>query len=240
VRLSHLAIAFVFVSAHLIWAQIHELPDAEGQIVGTVLDPRGQPLEHIFVHAVLEKTGMYMPTAESDDTGQFVIGKLQPGIYNVFAESDALGFPNAALSFYSRQEPARANVEKGEVTTVVLTLGPVAGVLAGTVVDKMTGKSIVSKHAPHFTVRKVANPEDSIEFSGPPKFRWLIPPGTEVTLEVCAEGYRAWSYVNPVNPTTLLPIWLESGEEKTLKVELQRDKTAASSAASLSTSPCDI
>ena len=115
------------------------------------------------------------------------------------------------------------------MATVVFTLGPVAGVLEGTVIDKMTGKSIVSKHAPHFIVRKVANPTDSIEFSGPPEFRWLIPPATVVTLEVSADGYKRWSYTQPLNPTKPLPIRLESGKKKTLRIELEPDFTTGTS-----------
>ncbi len=169
---------------------------------------------------------MYMPTAVSDDSGQFVIEGLEPGTYDVFGESDAAGYPNTAISFYSTKEPTRVVLGSDSPTArVVLNLGPRAGVLSGTVIDKFTGKAIVSRHALHFIVKRASNPEDSILFGGPAKFRWLIPPAVEVTLEVTAEGYKAWSYTDPSNPSQLLPLRLESGEQKSLDIELEPDAT---------------
>ena len=111
-RLNYLVIAFIFLSAYIACAQIDKQPTAEGQIVGTVLDRQAQPLAHIFVHALLKQTGMYMPTVESDETGQFVIDNLEPGTYEMFGESDANGFPNTALSFYCRQNQSRRTLQR--------------------------------------------------------------------------------------------------------------------------------
>jgi hypothetical protein len=104
-------------------------------------------------------------------------------------------------------------------------LGPRAGVLSGTVIDKVTGKAIVSRHALHFIVKKASNPEDSILFGGPAKFRWLIPPAVEITLEVTAGGYKPWFYTDASNPSRPLPLRLESGEQKSLDIELEPDAT---------------
>ena len=93
--------------------------------------------------------------------------------------------------------------------------------LCGTILDKATGHAIISRHAPHFIVRKVSNREDSIEFVGPAKFRWLLPPATEVTLEVFAEGHKPWAYAEPSSPLTPMPFRVESGEEKTLNIMLE-------------------
>jgi hypothetical protein len=182
-----------------------------------VPDQQGQPLAHIFVHAVPEKTGMYMPTAESDDNGRFVVEGLESGTYDVFGESDAAGYPNTALSFCGKQEPTRVFLENGDMAD----RGPMAGVLRGTVTYKITGKAIVSRNALHFIVNKVSNPDDSVECDGPAKFRWLIPQAVEVTLEVTAEGYQPWSYADPLNPSWLLPLRLQYREEKTLKINLE-------------------
>jgi hypothetical protein len=76
----------------------------------------------------------------------------------------------------------------------------------------------VSPHTAHFIVERVSNREDSIEFSGPPNFRWLIPPRVEVTLRVTAEGYRPWLYADPSTP-----LRLESGEQRILNIELEPD-----------------
>jgi hypothetical protein len=163
-----------------------------------------------------------MPTVMSDDAGQFAIDGLEPGTYDVFGESDAAGYPNTGMSFYSTKEPTRAVLgSDSSAARIVLHLGPRAGVLSGTVIDKSAGKAIVSRHSLHFIVKKVSNPEDSILLVGPAKFRWLIPPAVEVTFEVTAEGYKPWSYADPSNPSQQLPLRLESGERKSLDIELE-------------------
>jgi hypothetical protein len=169
---------------------------------------------------------MYMPTAVSDDSGQFAIEGLETGTYDVFGESDAAGYPNTAISFYSTKTPTRVVLgSDSPAARIVLNLGPRAGVLSGTVIDKITGKAIVSRHALHFIVKKASNPEDSILFGGPAKFRWLIPPAVEITLEVTAGGYKPWFYADASNPSRPLPLRLESGEQKSLNIELERDAT---------------
>jgi len=217
------AATFLLLSACPVQAQCDEKPPAETRIVGTVLDQRGQPLRDISVQAFLKQTGMYMPTADSNNDGQFVIGDLEPGTYDIYGESDAAGYPNTTLSFYGGENPIEVTLGNCGTATVVLVLGPKAGVLNGTLLDSVTGRPIASPHAPRFIVERAFNREDSIEFSGPAKFRWLVPPWVEVTLKVTAEGYRPWLYADPSDPSKPLPFQLESGEEKILKIELERD-----------------
>ena len=106
-RLTCFTTAFLILSVLLVRTQTGEKTNAEGRITGTVLDQRGQPVQHIFVHAVQEKTGMYMATADSDDAGQFAVEGLEPGTYDLFGESDAVGYPNTAQSFYGNQNRLR-------------------------------------------------------------------------------------------------------------------------------------
>jgi len=186
-----------------------------------VFDEQAHPLKNISVHAVSDKTGMHMPTVDSNEAGHFVIENLEPGTYNIFGESDAAAYPNTALPFYPNENPTKVTLGNFGIANVVLVLGPRAGVLCGTVLDKKTGKAINSPHAPHFIVRKVSDRADSIEFVGPAQFRWLIPPATEVTLEVFVEGYKPWVYGEPSSPLMPMPFRLESGEEKIMNIRLE-------------------
>jgi hypothetical protein len=194
---------------------------AQAEIRGTVFDEQGHPLENISVHAVSDTTGRYMPTVDSNEDGHFVITNVEPGTYHVFGESDAAAYPNAALSFYPNQNPVQVALGNFGTANVVLVLGPRAGVLRGTVLDKTTGRAINYQHPPHFVIRKVSDGAESIEFMGPAKFRWLLPSATEVTLEVFVEGYERWAYAEPSSPRTPMPFRLESGEEKTLNIWLE-------------------
>lgn len=202
-------------------AQTTGKPQAHAGIVGTVFDQQARPLKNISVHAVSDKTGRYMPTVDSNEAGRFVIENLEPGTYSIFGESDADAYPNTGLSFYPNENPIKVTLGNFGTANVVLVLGPRAGVLCGTVLDKTTGKVINSQHPPHFIVRKVSDRADSIEFMGPAHFRWLIPPATEVTLEVFVEGYKRWVYAETSSPLKPIPFRLESGEKRILNIRLE-------------------
>ena len=197
------------------------------RIIGSVIDSRGQPLKNIQVHAVSERTKMYMPTANSNANGEFVIPNLESGTYDMFGESDAAGYPNVALSFYSNEHPVKVTLENGATAQVLLILGPKAGVLSGMVSDRTSGRAIVSQHALRFIVRKISDPTRGIEFDGPPKFLWLIPPETEVTLEIRAECYEPLLYADPAQMNKPSVLRLGSGGEKTLNVQLEPDAKCA-------------
>jgi carboxypeptidase family protein len=207
-----LTAVFFLLSGLSAWAQISESSKATGQVTGTVSDQHGEPLSRVRVQARMEETSMYTGGTETSDKGEFVIEGLEQGTYDIFGESDAGGYPNTALSFYGKEEPAKVFLTTGGTATVRLVLGPVAGIWSGILTDKSTGKPIVSPHAPHFIVRKIADPEDSIEFLGTAKFRWLIPPDVDVTLEIRAEGYEPWFGT--------MPLRFRSGENKQSKIEL--------------------
>jgi len=214
-RWACLTIAFFLLSGLSASTQVSEGAKATGRITGTVLDQRGQPLHRITVHVVREESGIYGSSAVTDGSGQFVIENLEPGTYHIFGESGAGGYPDPALSFYSKEEPTKVFLTTGCTANVMLVLGPVAGIWSGDLIDKATSEPIKTPHAPHFIVRKIADPEDSIEFLGPAEFRWLIPPDIDVTLEIRAEGYEPWF--------GMLPSRFHSGENKKLKIELKAE-----------------
>lgn len=163
-RSNCLAVAVLLLLVAYAEAQTAGSPQAHAGIVGTVLDEQGHPLKNISVHAVLEQTGMYMPTVNSNEAGHFVIENLEAGTYSIFGESDAAAYPDTALPFYPNENPVKVTLGNFGETAIVLVLGPRAAVLGGTILDKTTGMAITSQHLPHFIVRKVTDREDSIEF----------------------------------------------------------------------------
>jgi hypothetical protein len=219
-RRSHLLAFFLLLLTLFILASTAQKP--KGKIEGIVLDEQGQPVKNIGVQALLERTGKYMPGANSDDEGRFQIKGLEAGTYDIFGESDADAYPNTAIPFYSSAEPEKAKLEGDDLSaTVVLHLGPRAGILTGTVIDQATGKTVISRYNLHFTLKRLSYPDQSIEIMNPPNFRLLIPPGVRVALEVSADGYKPWFYADPLNPAEHLPLRLESGQEMTLVITLE-------------------
>jgi hypothetical protein len=70
----------------------------------------------------------------------------------------------------------------------------------------------------------MGDPGNGCQFMGsPPHFRWLVPPAIAVTLEVRAEGYKPWRYVEKAIPEELKLIRLQSGETRKLDIELDPD-----------------
>jgi hypothetical protein len=210
----------LLILAFSCWAQAGGEQHRTARITGRVVNQQGQPLGHISVEAIQEQTGMHMPTAETNGSGHFVIEGLESGTYNIFGESDAAGYPNTSLSFYAHGSPTVVYAYDGETSEVTLGLGPVAGVWSVTILDRTTGETVVSAHSIHFMARKVLNTEDSIEFAGSAPFRWLIPADTDVMLEVHAEGYQPWIGLSPVR--------FKSGENKKMRIELERDQSSRS------------
>ena len=213
---------FLTFTALLLSAQTAHKPKPMGRIEGTVLDEQGWPVKNIGVHAVLEQTGMYMPTTHRDDEGRFLINGLEPGTYDVFGESSADSYPDAMVPFYNSAKLDKATLD-GEApsATLVLHLGPRAGALTGTVMDRATGNAVVSRYNLHFILKQTANPGRSIEITSPPEFRLLVPPGVEVSLDVSADGYKSWFYADPLSPSKRLPLRLESGQETPIAITLE-------------------
>jgi hypothetical protein len=191
-----------------------------GQITGTVVDCDGRLLENIFVHAFRQESHMYMPTAITNKDGRFSIDELESGTYSLFGESDAAAYPDTSLSFYSEHEPTKVLQVEGGAADTTLVLGPRAGILSGTVTNSRTGKVVRPADGLRFIFTRTSDPGRSIEFHGPAKFHWLIPPDVGVTLEVLAEGYKPWTYSDPSDISGPLPLRFSSGEGETLNIEL--------------------
>lgn len=84
-----------------------------GAIRGVVTDEEGLPVEGAAVAAQLE--GQTVKETTTDESGEYVLGNLDPGTYRVFVQ--ALGHDAAGRD---------ANVVAGEETTLDFTLGAVA------------------------------------------------------------------------------------------------------------------
>jgi hypothetical protein len=105
---------------------------------------------------------------------------------------------------------------------VVLKIGPKPGELIVSVSDKATGQALHS-----FFVKLIA---DKISYgSGVGNFtkqpdnsgiRVPIVPTTDFLFEVSAKGYKNWYYSDPSEPSRPV-LRLESGEERTLEVQME-------------------
>lgn len=98
---------------------------------------------------------------------------------------------------------------------MTLKIGPKPGELKFDVKDKSTGKPVQG-----YGVRWIALDDARLMSVEIPRPHTLIPLDIDVIVEVHAEGYRRWFYIDPSNPSQPT-LRVAPGEEKHIEVELE-------------------
>ena len=204
----------------------------EGTISGTVLDEHGQPFKGVQVCSYMigapsgsrEARGD-CPAATTDDAGQFRIDHVAMGTFGVEAIKPDQGY--IAFAGTSAKEVVTLTSSQSSAT-VVLKLGPKAGVLLPSVKDKLTGEPVRDFQV-NWTI--VDSDEASIVSGGETisqqTRRTIVPPEKYLVLTISARGYKKWIYHDPSDPSRPAFIRFQPGEEKELLVELEPQAPAA-------------
>jgi hypothetical protein len=189
----------------------------EGVIQGVVLDDVGNPLPGAKVHAELKGAPMMkmIRFVESDQNGFFVIDRLEFGTYYVEAMKEEDGYGGMFWSFFNDKPLPTVQISaQARIADVVVSLGPKAGVLTGTIRDAVTGKPIQAG----FDLKQVKDPNKWMGTSAAANFRVLIPSSKEIEVKVSAPGYDTWAYPGPnLAPQ---PLRMEPGSEAHLDILL--------------------
>ena len=105
---------------------------------------------------------------------------------------------------------------KTKIADVVVSVGPKAGILTGTIRDAVTGKPISAG----FDLVQVKNRTKWMGTGAAPDFRVLIPSSKDIEVKVSAPGYDTWAYPGPnLAPQ---PLRMEPGSEAHLDILLSR------------------
>ena len=107
-----------------------------------VLGEGGQPVRGAKVHAELNGAAMAkkIRNVETDESGFFLIDRLDFGKYYVGAKKEEEGHGNSDSSFFNDNPLPMAQITaQHRSADVVVNLGPKAGILTGTVSDALTG-----------------------------------------------------------------------------------------------------
>ena len=191
-------------------------PQDIGAIRGTVVDENLIPVFGAKVNAEAldsRPTGSLVRYVESDSKGHFVIDRLGPGKYRVFASKEEAGYPDLGWSFYSNDVFQTAAVTSADPTAEVrIQLGPRAGVITGFVSDAATGAPVPAA----FKLSRAGQPNKWISPSVAPKYRLLVPSAIYIVIEVSAPGFKTWSLGHSLR--------LQSGSEMRLDVSLEPDR----------------
>ncbi|MFI5176280.1 MAG: carboxypeptidase regulatory-like domain-containing protein [Terriglobia bacterium] len=191
-----------------------------GSIRGTVVDERGLPVSQarVSIEATDHHQRSTSSSVETDDGGRFVIAHLEWGGFYVYAVKEDAGYPNMVFPIYSKGIQRRSTVtpERPEAE-IEMHIGPKAGILTGLVTDAKTGEPVLAT----FLLKPIAQPEDWIGFYSSGRYRYLVPPSTDLSLEVSAPGYKTWSYPSSTDSSGTHGFRLEPGAQKTFDIQLQ-------------------
>ena len=164
-------------------------PADRGCMFGTVIDAEGKPVPRIIVHAVPADHGSPpFPFARTDRDGAFRIDGMQPGSYLISTENRREGYPPTALSLYRNARLPAITVNTGtDCANIAITVGPKAARLRLNVVDAGTHREIFRFV---LTVQRKDDPNIVFPIAGNEDRGILLPPTTDVTIWVEAEGYE--------------------------------------------------
>jgi Ca-activated chloride channel homolog len=187
-------------------------PADRGCMFGTVIDAEGKPVPRMIVHAVPPDHGNPpFPFGRTDRDGAFRIDGVRPGSYLISTENRGEGYPPTALSLYRNARLPAITVNTGtDCANIAITLGPKAARLRLNVVDAGTHQEIFRFV---LTVQRADDPNNVFPIAGNGDRAILLPPATNVTIWVQADGYEKSA---PMSMTTS-----SSGVSAELTVELK-------------------
>lgn len=220
-----LALTLLLIASLPTFPQIANSSQPEGTISGTVLNEHGQPFKGVQVCTYMigapsgsrEARGD-CPAATTDDAGQFRIDHVAMGTFGVEAIKPDQGY--IAFAGTSVREMVTLTPNQSSAT-VVLKLGPKAGVLIPNVKDRFTGEPVKD-----FQVNwTIVDSDEASSISGGETIigirRTIVPPEKYLVLTISARGYKKWIYHDPSDPSRPAFIRFQPGEEKELLVELE-------------------
>jgi hypothetical protein len=188
-------------------------PQDTGLIRGTVTDENGAPIAKAKVNADPadgRPRASLVHFVETDEGGRFLIERLSWGKYKVFAKKEDAGYPDLHWSFYSNDVFQTAIITpEAPSAELQIRLGPKAAIMTGSVTNGATGAPVTAD----FKLIRARSSDKWISTSKRSDYRVLLPPSTEILVEVSAPGFRTWSFPSTLN--------LQPGTEMHVDISLE-------------------
>jgi hypothetical protein len=215
----------VIVALVFCWGVSLASPES-GTVRGTVVDEQGKPVAGAEVTArQLATDQTNQRSATTDANGHFQIARLAWGKYSVGAQKADSGYPDMSLTFYSDQ-PSAASIDLSSSkpsATLNLALKVKAAALSGIIVDAVSNDPIRAT----FLLRRVDHPENILTIEVQSAFHILMPPDSDVKIEVSAPGYKTWYSPGTYDWTRTAPLHFKGTD--TMKLDIQLDRERAES-----------
>ncbi len=191
--------------------QVQLRPVGVGCFSGTVRAEDGTPVAGIKVQPLLENDFVNAKeplSATTNKQGEFAIGNLQPGTYEIFVDGQAQGYNGFSTMRTYGQFPEVNVLASHTCAELTLGLAPPGAHLHVEVIDAITQRPIkYFKYTVKSTVPKMWWYSESITGE------LVVPPYKPCSLEVRSDGYKSSS------PESLGEF--QSGEVRRVKVLLQ-------------------
>jgi hypothetical protein len=205
---------------------VAEPKDDRGLIQGIVTYEDRNLVKGATVYAVPlgRPMGAIVPHADTDETGHFVIyiPRSWFGKFAVAAKKEDEDYPDMSNQFYSDGKFETITLTSSHpAKTVIIRLGPKAGVLLGTVADAVSNAPL----SPCVEFRRASEPNNFLSGSGlvKPQYKLLIPADTDILVKISLDGYKTWYYPGTVEHTAAKPVQVGPGEKKTVDIRLEPD-----------------
>jgi hypothetical protein len=209
-----LALAFITTTV-LGYSQTKE--KTLGEIKGGVTDGNGNLVPGATVVAVpqdISFENIAPRSTTADGGGEFNFrGSFALGTYKLYAKKESGGYPDPSDNFYADPKLSRPTIEltkEHPSSTTTVTLVNRAAVLAGRVVDAISGVPLKAK----LVFLDDDGNSHSLMVTG--KYRTLIPAGKDVTLMVMVMSPDYGSQ------TPAPPLRLASGQEMDMDIPLSK------------------
>ena len=211
-RLLCLATCLV-VGSILSAAQSGKAAQAQGHIIGSVVNDSNEPVGHASLCTSVVRTNSAHTecSAQADADGNFDI-RVPLETNRIFAENRQAGYQAANNPMEQGVHVKLSELEP--VANVTIKIGPSPAEIVLDVVDRSTGKPVSA-----FVVRWIRIDDGPVAATDSHKNRVLVPPNVELLLTVRSPGYERWFYTDVSTPSKPI-LRLASGERKTISVEL--------------------
>lgn len=196
-----------------------------GVIQGTVTYEDGKPVRGAtaYAHPLGRPILAIIPHADSDETGHYALRIPYSwfGKFAVAAKKEDEGYPDMTNQFYSDGKFQTVALSASHPdATVIIRLGPKAGILVGTVADSVTNAAL----NPCVEFRR-AKSSNFLEGTGlvNAKYRVLVPSNADILMKVWYSGHKPWYYPGTTQTVQSRPLNLKPGETMAIDIRLEPD-----------------
>jgi hypothetical protein len=207
--------AYLVVASIFSAAQSSEPAQAQGHIIGSVVNDSNEPVGHaILCTSVVGTNSAHTECGaqRADADGHFDI-RVPLETNRIFAENPQAGYQEANNPMEQGVHVKLSELEP--VANITIKIGPSPAEIILDVTDRSTGKPVSA-----FVVRWMRIDDGPVAATDSNKSRVLVPPNVELILTVRSPGYERWFYTDVSAPSRPI-LRLASGERKTISVELE-------------------